>query len=401
MLKTPPAFALSRFLGTASTFASSSSNLERHVIHHLTTESTTLTDAIQSCLAEYDKLEYTPKQLLDLGSIYTMSSEKYKRYFNSNDSNENNHKPLRTSSCSTLPPQTYIRIHWEPRRFSKTLTNDSIIFMNDHYAIIDKPSNLPCHSTVDNHLENVLHQFESLTKKPALLGGRLDHDTSGLCVLSLGINFLRYYNMLLRTKTSKILDGESFTPIRKFYRAACLVNGDSSPISVGSEIKHWLVNSISAPKKFIEEKTDPEDLECKLVVKSVSERIPILDGENVRRLYDIPAEFTEIIEVEIELLTGRTHQIRGQMKALGMPLVGDRMYYNTANADFQGEGEGEMCLQAFRLEFEEPIVGDGKAGRKMERRIKRGEMDEKDFVDLKVGGGRKVFEVDKPWNFGI
>ena len=62
---------------------------------------------------------------------------------------------------------------------------------------------------------------------------------------------------------------------------------------------------------------------------------------------------------------------------------------------------GEMCLQAFRLEFEEPIVGDGKAGRKMERRIKRGEMDEKDFVDLKVGGGRKVFEVDKPWNFGI
>ena len=98
--------------------------------------------------------------------------------------------------------------------------------MNDHYAIIDKPSNLPCHSTVDNHLENVLHQFESLTKKPALLGGRLDHDTSGLCVLSLGINFLRYYNMLLRTKTSKILDGESFTPIRKFYRAACLVNGD-------------------------------------------------------------------------------------------------------------------------------------------------------------------------------
>ena len=115
----------------------------------------------------------------------------------------------------------------------------------------------------------------------------------------------------------------------------------SSPISVGSEIKHWLVNSISAPKKFIEEKTDPEDLECKLVVKSVSERIPILDGENVRRLYDIPAEFTEIIEVEIELLTGRTHQIRGQMKALGMPLVGDRMYYDTANANFQGEGEGE------------------------------------------------------------
>ena len=37
----------------------------------------------------------------------------------------------------------------------------------------------------------------------------------------------------------------------------------------------------------------------------------------------------------------------------------------------------------------------------MERRIKRGEIEEKDFVDLKVGGGRKVFEVDKPWDFTV
>ncbi|GMH88670.1 hypothetical protein TL16_g11222 [Triparma laevis f. inornata] len=363
MIKTPPALALSRFLGTASTFASSNSNLERHVIHHLTEESTTLTEAIRSCQTQYDKTEYTPAQLLNLGSIYTMSSEKYKSYFNSNESKENNHKPQRTTSCTLLPPQTYIRIHWEPRRFSVTLTEKNIIYINDHYAIINKPPNLPCHSTVDNRLENVLHQFTNLTNKQALLGGRLDHDTTGLCVLSLGINFLRYYNLLLRTKTERILGSESFTPIRKFYRAACLVNSQSLKINPELEIKHYLVNSLSAPKLFIEKKSEGNDLECKLIIKSVSDRIEI--DEDVRRKWDVPEEWEEIVEVEIELLTGRTHQIRGQMKAMGMPLVGDRMYYDMEKKEVEGEGEGDMCLQAFRLEFEEPVVGEGKMGRKV------------------------------------
>ena len=40
----------------------------------------------------------------------------------------------------------------------------------------------------------------------------------------------------------------------------------------------------------------------------------------------IPKQCIGIVEIEVELLTGRTHQIRGQLSAEGFPLVGDGFY---------------------------------------------------------------------------
>lgn len=40
----------------------------------------------------------------------------------------------------------------------------------------------------------------------------------------------------------------------------------------------------------------------------------------------IPEQCVGVVEVEVELLTGRTHQIRGQLSAEGFPLVGDVPY---------------------------------------------------------------------------
>ncbi len=56
--------------------------------------------------------------------------------------------------------------------------------------------------------------------------------------------------------------------------------------------------------------------------------------------------------VEVTLVTGRKHQIRVHMTALGCPIIGDPLYGRAANP------AGRLALHAARLEFPHPISGE-------------------------------------------
>jgi len=57
--------------------------------------------------------------------------------------------------------------------------------------------------------------------------------------------------------------------------------------------------------------------------------------------------------VEVELITGRHHQIRVQLAAIGCPIKGDLKYgFDRSNPD------GSIHLHARRLEFMHPVKGD-------------------------------------------
>ncbi len=69
----------------------------------------------------------------------------------------------------------------------------------------------------------------------------------------------------------------------------------------------------------------------------------------VREIYDSSAPVTSLVEIQLD--TGRHHQIRVQMAHLGCPLVGDRKYGAQRNS------AEPLRLCAYRLEFRHPASG--------------------------------------------
>lgn len=63
--------------------------------------------------------------------------------------------------------------------------------------------------------------------------------------------------------------------------------------------------------------------------------------------------------LEVELKTGRTHQIRVHLAHLGFPLCGDDKYGDFAlNKTLEGEGLRRMFLHAAKLSFKHPLTGE-------------------------------------------
>lgn len=67
--------------------------------------------------------------------------------------------------------------------------------------------------------------------------------------------------------------------------------------------------------------------------------------------YQVLSQANALSRVHIELVTGRTHQIRVQFSSRGMPLVGERKYAVL-------EDDCEIALWSYRLAFTHPATGE-------------------------------------------
>mmetsp|Transcript_1825 Transcript_1825/g.4227 ORF Transcript_1825/g.4227 Transcript_1825/m.4227 type:complete len:713 (-) Transcript_1825:56-2194(-) len=162
----------------------------------------------------------------------------------------------------------------------------------------------------------------------------------------------------------------------------------------GPIVRHYLKVSDKAPKEFtgtIPQLDNKEDrnqwLECLLQIISVSEPINIyhddkeedgINGDRSRpslasalwpsqKSSQVPSNTKAVAEVQIRLLTGRTHQVRGQLSALGFPIVGDEQYGGAISCSLSSSSKADnnciqgttsssqlLALQCCRLGFYEP-----------------------------------------------
>ncbi len=207
----------------------------------------------------------------------------------------------------------------EPWKNSKIVPK--ILYEDGNIAVIYKPSGLPSQDMPNGDGYSLESGFRAyLFKKGELsdnaayipsLCHRIDRNTSGLIIGSKNINAHRII-------TEKIKNKE----IRKLY--LCSVEGELLPKS--SYVRGYIVKEGNNRVSFTESKTD--------------------NGKEAALSYRVLEYKNGFSKAEVELHSGRTHQIRATMSYLGHPIKGDVKY----GAKRRGAEYQDLC--AYKLIFE-------------------------------------------------
>ena len=102
---------------------------------------------------------------------------------------------------------------------------------------------------------------------------------------------------------------------------------------------------------------EPEGLLRDLLLRDKRERKTYVVTEPAKGVqeallrYRLLSTAEQLSKVSIELITGRTHQIRVQFSSRGLPLVGDRKYSTL-------EDDCEIALWSWQLRFKHPTTGE-------------------------------------------
>ncbi len=199
--------------------------------------------------------------------------------------------------------------------------DENIILCNKRPGVLVHEDDEGKDNTLIMHIKAYLYQKGEYDPEneqsfaPALCN-RIDRNTGGIVIGAKNAEALRVMN-------EKIKNDE----ISKFYY--CVVHG-------------------KMPKKS-------DTLTGFLLKDSDKNQVKIFDkqvkgSKNIITKYKVVSEKNGMSLLEIELVTGRTHQIRAHMSYIGHPLLGDGKY--GVNKDDRARGYKYQALYAYRLRFD-------------------------------------------------
>ena len=202
-----------------------------------------------------------------------------------------------------------------------------VIYEDENILLVDKKVGLVVHedneNTLDTLINRVLHylydkkEFDpdnELSFTPALCN-RIDRNTGGIVIVAKNAEALRVLNEKIKLRE-----------VKKYY--LCIVSGIIKNKS--ATLKHFhLKNESDNTVKIFDNPTK--------ATKTVITAYNVLECSKINTL------------VEIELHTGRTHQIRAHMAYIGHPLIGDGKYgVNKINQQY---GQKYQLLYSYKLKF--------------------------------------------------
>ena len=232
-----------------------------------------------------------------------------------------NHLYLNGSHCSvnsTVQPGDIVCVDFNYNEDNSNIVSNpqiklDILYEDELYIIINKPSNMPVHPSMEHYTDSLSNgvktYFDSIhLHKKIRPVNRLDKDTSGIVVFA-------------KNEYAQ----ENFKPICKEYIA--------------------IINGIFSGKGII-------DLPIGRKNGSIIERcIDYENGDSAITEYEVIKNISEynLSIVKCTLMTGRTHQIRVHLANKLSPILGDTLYGSTSNLI------NRQALHSYHLRLIHPI----------------------------------------------
>ncbi|MHC1702285.1 MAG: RluA family pseudouridine synthase [Tenuifilaceae bacterium] len=205
-----------------------------------------------------------------------------------------------------------------------SLTQDRILYEDNHLIAINKT----CHDLVQSDTsgdEPLVEQIKSFIKNRDKKPGnvylevihRIDRPVSGVVLFAKTSKVLPRMNKLFH-------DGE----VKKIYWAVV----KNIPPKESDILIHHLIRNSKQNKSYVYDKQKPESKEARLI-------------------YRVLGKTSSYFLLEIELITGRHHQIRSQLAKIGCPIKGDLKYgFQRSNPD------GGIHLHSRQVSFFHPVT---------------------------------------------
>ena len=215
-----------------------------------------------------------------------------------------------------------------------------VVYEDEDILVANKPYNMLSQKAKENdfsaneYLLGYLIRSGSLERedftsfRPSVCN-RLDRNTTGLLLMGKSLKGSQMLSQALKERT-----------IRKFYRALVIGEVKESAHLSGYLRKDERTNKVEILNSDVE--TSPDNPH---------------EGEQsasyIETAYEPVAYRNGVTELEIHLITGRTHQIRAHLASIGHPIIGDMKYGDEkVNHDYyEAYHVTHQLLHAFRLEF--------------------------------------------------
>ena len=200
---------------------------------------------------------------------------------------------------------------------------DSVLFEDNHIIIVNKkPSEIvQGDKSGDAPLSDIVKDYikEKYNKKGNVFLGvvhRVDRPVSGIVIFARTSKALSRLNEMLKERA-----------IHKFYWAVV----KNTPKNDSGHLVHYLRRDAEKNKSFVYDKE-------------------VKNSKRAELKYNIISRSDNYFLLEIELITGRHHQIRAQLANIGCPIKGDLKYgFPRSNKN------ASIHLHARKVEFIHPV----------------------------------------------